>query len=424
MLSRIPLVCGLLAGLIASSPFAASQAAKGAPAAEARAILGPYGGDIRGIDANRADPKEVYAVSYEKGQVFKSANSGKAWKSLAAFDARLYAVAVAPSDPKRVYALGEDRVYASSDKGATWAERAFPRFCFSKGEIVVDPKSADKIVVAGFMQTDPARYWITCPAVFISNNGGAAWTKIKVPSSYAGYYSFSCLAQCAKKPSTLYAAGSRFNPETSKMFGVFRSDNGGKTWKDVTPGIDARPGKLAVSPNNPDLVLMVSGDEVWRSSNGGLSWTPKALQPLSALTIDSGQPSVMYAGGTGLVFRSLDGGVQWTQFSGIGGTAQDLLVTAGNVYAATSTGLFRSVNKGQAWRASQARLCATVVEAMAVAPSAPRTLYAVVPANGLFKSVDGGASWTRMGASTICGNINGIAVHPQQPDWLFASVVG
>jgi len=106
MRKKILFICGVLACLGVTGPGAVPDDSPSSAPAESRTVIGPYGGDIRGLDANPADPKEIYAMSYNRGQVFRSANSGETWTSLAAFDSELFEIAVAPSNPNVLYALG------------------------------------------------------------------------------------------------------------------------------------------------------------------------------------------------------------------------------------------------------------------------------------------------------------------------------
>jgi photosystem II stability/assembly factor-like uncharacterized protein len=147
-------------------------------------------------------------------------------------------------------------------------------------------------------------------------------------------------------------------------------------WTALGPGnIGGRTRVLRFSPSNPSTIYAagVAGG-VWKSTNGGTSWTPKgdlmANMAVSALAIDPTNASVLYAGtgegyfnfdrvqGAG-IFKSSDGGETWVQLaatappgSGDFAFVNDLAVSANNhnvVYAATGTGLWRSTNAGTSW---------------------------------------------------------------------------
>jgi hypothetical protein len=395
------------------------------PPAESRSIIGPYGGDVRGLAANPANPKEIYAASYYQGQVFKSSNSGVSWKSLAAFDGELFDIALAPSDPKRICVLGWEGVSVSEDAGATWTTRAFGTRRFSKGHLAVDPKNPDTIYVAGYYQTDPSRDWITSLAFFISRNAGRTWTMAKLTPA-GNWCSLSCFGVSRNHPDVFYVAGDGWNAQYKHYYVVFRSGNRGKTWKNISPAsLNKIPTSLAVDPGHPDRLFVTADRLILATSNAGASWTTTDLKSsLSAVAIDPVQPSLVYIGGTAQGFRSLDGGRNWTPFLGVEGTARAFLVGSGQVLAASSAGVFKSANQGQSWKASQRNLCAMNVETVAVAPSSSSIVYATLPGIGLSRSANGGKAWQRSSSTTVCGNIVELAVYPENPDWIIASVMG
>jgi photosystem II stability/assembly factor-like uncharacterized protein len=425
MTKKMLLLCGVWACLGFLGLGAVYDDPPSSPPAESRTIIGPYGGDIRGFVTNPTKPKEVYAVSYYQGQVFKSSDSGASWKNLAAFDCELYDIALAPSDPKRLYVLGEEGVSVSEDAGATWTARAFGTRCYSKASLAVDPKDPDTIYVAGFFQTDPNRYWITSAAFFISRNAGKTWTTTK-PTPSGSWGSLSCFDVSRDHPDVFYVAGDWWDTKYKHHYIVFRSGNRGKSWKNISPpSLNKIPTALAADRGDPGRLFLTADRYVLRSSNGGATWTSTDLkEPLSAVAIDPAHPSLVYAGGSSLGFRSPDGGLNWTRFTGIGGTVKDFLFGTGRVLAGTSAGVFKSVNNGHSWSASHQNLCAMNVETVAVSPSSPQVVYAALPGIGLSRSANGGKSWARQGTSTICGGIVDLAVRPDNPDWFIASVMG
>ena len=86
----------------------------------------------------------------------------------------------------------------------------------------------------------------------------------------------------------------------------------------------------------------------------------------------------------------------------------------GAIYAATSSGVFKSTDGGANWRAANSGLRAVGIHRLAIAPQEPVALYANV-SNGLLKSTDGGTSWNRISSVTL------LAIDPQDPATLFAA---
>jgi len=150
-------------------------------------------------------------------------------------------------------------------------------------------------------------------------------------------------------------------------------------WEPLGPGnIGGRTRALLINPENPSVLYTagVSGG-VWKSVSGGQAWEPLTdMLPniaVSVLAMDPGDSSVIYAGtgeghfrevvrGTGLplrgagVFRSRDAGAHWERLAGTTTSdfywVNDLLVSSrdsSRLYAATRTGVWRSLDAGQSW---------------------------------------------------------------------------
>ncbi len=149
-------------------------------------------------------------------------------------------------------------------------------------------------------------------------------------------------------------------------------------WTPLGPGnIGGRTRALLIHPQDPSLMYAagVSGG-VWKTVNGGQSWTPLADLianiAVNALVLDSTNPQVLYAGtGEGFIvggqdtlgdfrgagiFKTTDGGVNWTQLANTTTTdfyfVNDLIISPVNnqrIYAATRTGVWRSNDGGGNW---------------------------------------------------------------------------
>jgi photosystem II stability/assembly factor-like uncharacterized protein len=128
------------------------------------------------------------------------------------------------------------------------------------------------------------------------------------------------------------------NPETLYMQqheGVFRSDDGGRSWRDIggalpspfgfpiaaAPGTDPTKSRVWVIPENGETIRTDGELRVWRTEDGGVTWQPsvnglpkgKHNVLREAMAADRHDPAGVYFGTTGgTLFASTDGGVHWS----------------------------------------------------------------------------------------------------------------
>jgi hypothetical protein len=94
------------------------------------------------------------------------------------------------------------------------------------------------------------------------------------------------------------------------------------------------------------------------------------------------------------------------------------------IYAGTADGVFKSLNGGTNWSAAKTGLgSSNVIHALAIDPSASATLYAAT-SDGLFKSGDAGASWTNINGGLNGTNIGVVAIDPAATTTIYAGVLG
>lgn len=138
--------------------------------------------------------------------------------------------------------------------------------------------------------------------------------------------------------------------------------------------------------------------------------------------------------GSGGVFKSSDGGVEWN------GTGSGIAVAIGDTVTALATdptdpsilyagvftfsapesGVLKSTNGGQSWTRINSGFGATNIRALAVAATVPPTVYAGMDVDGVFKSTDGGASWVHANSGLPEQRIVSLAVDPSDPLTIYA----
>ena len=232
--------------------------------------LGPAiaGGRVAAVAGVPGDPL-VYYVGAGGGGVFKTVDGGLNWKSVFDHEATssIGAVAVAASNPNIVWVgTGEANIrndvlpgagaYLSTDAGKTWKLMGL-KDVGQIGRIVIDPHDPNHVVVAAF-----GHAWGPNPdrGMFVTFDGGKSWRKSLYVDDHTGAIDvamqpgngqvlFAATWQASRRAWTLDDGG----PGS----GVWRSTDGGETWKRLRDGLPkATIGRigLAIAPSDPERV--------------------------------------------------------------------------------------------------------------------------------------------------------------------------
>ncbi len=253
--------------------------------------------------------------------------------------------------------------------------------------------------------------------------------------------------------------------------GLWKTGNAGTTW---TPLFDDQPvysiGVVTLDPKNPNVVWVGTGeynaqrsvaygDGVYRSDDGGRTWTNVGLknsEHIGRIVVDPRNSDVVYvaaqgplytAGGDRGLYKTTDGGKTWKKILGNGDWAgvadvaldprnPDLLIAAtwqrnrrqwGYLAGGPASALWRSTDGGETWKQITAGLPSgdgVGRYGLAVAPRDPDVVYAIVeaqPGGGFYRSTDDGASWTKMnGYSTVGLYYARIYADPNDVDRVYA----
>jgi photosystem II stability/assembly factor-like uncharacterized protein len=348
-------------------------------------LVGPFRGGRSVAVAGVPSQPNVYYFGGVGGGVWKSTDSGASWQPVSdgAFKtSSVGAIAVADSDPNVIYVgMGEacvrgnasngDGVYKSVDGGKTWRHLGLEQ-TYHIGAVKIHPRNADVVYVAAL---------------------GHLWGP---------------------------------NPER----GVYRSTDGGATWKQVlTRGPDAGAVDLALDPGNPRVIYASfwqvrrnpwhfdsggEGSGLWKSTDGGDTWTdishnpglPRGVLGRIGVTVSPANPERVWAlveAAEGGVFRSDNGGRNWTRVN-----SQNMLRQRAWYYAhifadpqnadavyALNTGMYRSGDGGRSFTAI--RTPHGDDHALWIAPDNPQRMI---------EGNDGGANVTNDGGRTWSSIMN------------------
>jgi photosystem II stability/assembly factor-like uncharacterized protein len=391
-----------IGGLAAAAPAApaATAAAQPAPASgkpeaieidsysfgglEARPI-GPAatGGRIAAIDAVAEEPLTVF-VGSAGGGVWRSRDGGTTFRPV--FDEHaqsIGAVAIDPGNPKTVWVgTGEswtrnsvgvgDGIYRSTDGGDHW-ERLGLEHSERIARIQVHPKDGNTVYacVTGHLWDDSEER-----GVYKTTDGGKTWKRILYVDPGTGC---SDLAMDPQEPRILYAGMWQFRryPWAFRSggpgSGLFKSTDGGETWKPLVQGLPAgQKGRIAVAvaPSRPAVVYALvesRNTALYRSDDTGETWTEVnssfnlQVRPFyfARVVVDPVDFNTVYKPGLFLTV-STDGGKTFgSPFSGNGvasGPHSDhhaLWINPKNPHQmliGTDGGVYLSVDRAHSWR--------------------------------------------------------------------------
>lgn len=375
-----------------------------------------------GVSVLTTDPQQpaiLYALT-DASRVFKSTDGGASWNES---DSGLpgaccvYKLAIDPQNTGTLYAVpagSPSGLFKSTDGGASWSMiYGFidPHFVFF--DIAIDPKGPGTLYAA-------AQGGSAGGGVFKSVDGGASWS-----GADAGLRGASRLTIDPTSPATVYA--------TTSGGGVYKTTDGAASWHAVNSGLPIGSGAgaccgsaVVIDPRNSNTIYVPSRNgALFKSTDGGASWNAAGLIPgLQSLAIDPRNSSTVYAATWRGVYRSTDGGVSFTPYS----RARALPVLSvelgpqrsGTVLAGTWGGAFQSTDGGMSWLTP----ALGGVVALAIDSQNPSIVYAGTGDDecgfaSISKSVDGGTSWVESWrASYDC--VYAIVIDPQTPGTVYA----
>jgi hypothetical protein len=288
-------------------------------------------------------------------------------------------------------------------------------------DVVGDPANANKFYVGA-----------ASGGVWKTTDGGVTFTPI---FDGLGTLSIGALALDPRDSNILYVGTGEANPgggsTTQPGDGVWKTTDGGATWQHLGLDLSVEIGRIVIDPKNPNNVFVAAMGNlfthnvdrgVYRSQNGGLTWT-KAL---------------FVSDGAGAIDLAIDPVTPTRVFAA---TWERLRTPAARIYGGPGSGLWRSTDGGTTWTALAGGLPASSTEpsriGVVVAPSSPGTVYAIYSRKadssleGVFRSIDSGTTWTRQSVTNLASIIGAqgywsgrMFVHPTNPNDLWVDGVG
>lgn len=283
------------------------------------------------------------------------------------------AIAIDPANPDVIYAGTEaGKIFKSIDDGETWQEKS-------------EGLWGDSIIALAIDSTNPhTLYAGAYGTLYKSIDAGENWDIIYEVGIYA-------IAINPVDTKIIYAG--------SVGAGMLKSDDGGKTFKEINTGLEfttVREDSLVINPKNPEILFIAVEDEtetgggVFKTTNGGNSWDKAnnglPTAEIKGIAINPVNPNMLFAGTTysyGVyngVYKTTDGGENWfelkasphEQNEAIKVNAKDSdILYVGN----WGKGVFESRDSGESWEELTTQLTNRTIFALTINPEHP-TIFA------------------------------------------------
>lgn len=348
-----------------------------------------------------AQPDTVFVMGY--GDVYRSLDGGGSWAAagVPSTDTPL-TFGFAPDDVDRLYAAFSDGIFRSVDGGNSWS-------------LITSDLTSQYGRVQNMAVDITGRVFAWFNGQLLrSDDGGDSWNVLGDEDERLPFRQVR-LRLDGNEANKVY-----LNDRTS----IWRSDDGGNSWQFFENVLPGTPSVFALDPHREQALVAVVSGQLYRSADEGETWIPvtPAVNPhfVSAHPTRAGYLLSANSRDRGRIWRSEDDGLSWI-LSNSGLEERRVNAVAfdphdENVfYAGTDGGLYRSEDGGQNWTAIG--LPAEIsVNAIAVSPQTGEHLY-VGSRDGVLRSLNGGASWT---AASFEREVLEIVVHPAAPDVVYA----
>jgi len=287
-----------------------------------------------------SNPQIIYAGTGEETRgdgVYKSTDGGKSWTNVGLQETHyIGSIVISATNPDEVVvgAIGdrtpsqERGVFRTTDGGRTWTKVLFVDDTAGCPSVVAAP-DAPRVLFATLYPANGLRGASLArpvalgepppppgappfkrdPAIFTSTDGGGTWTKLPAQGLASPPVGRQALAVVAKSAGRIVLAG--------LQDGLYRSEDGGKTWTRANHDPRIRPVGVIADPSNPDLVY-VTQTALYRSTDGGRTFDAFAGAPsgddFQFVWIDPRNSRRLLAGVDQGAIVSVDAGASWSSW--------------------------------------------------------------------------------------------------------------
>ncbi len=324
--------------------------------------------------------------------------------------------------------------------------------------------TSGRVIAFAVDPNDRTKYYVAVASggVWKTVNSGTTWTPV---FDGEGAFSIGAIALDPKNPATVWVGTGERNSQRSVGYGdgVYRSDDGGKSWRNVGLKTSEHIGRIAIDPRDSNVVFVAAQGPLWsaggdrglyKTTDGGKTWkqviTISENTGVTDVVIDPANPDMMYAaswqrrrhfytlingGPESAVYKSTDGGNTWARVRsglppgdlgriGLSISPADTNVVYATVEASgVLSGIFRSSDRGATWERTSSSIAQGMYYGQIIAD--PKNVDRVYIPNVVFQvSDDGGRTQRALGERLKHVDNHAIWVDPSNTDYLLVGCDG
>lgn len=276
--------------------------------------------DILSLAFGAEDTRTMFIGTMNNG-IFTTTDGAENWKQLNYPPVKVYGLVTDTKNLQRIFATGEyqgrGKIYRSDNAGQDWKE------------IYTEPQDGTIVTALAESRGEGALYAGTSAGVVIKSvDGGETWRNISVGSDIFGQSPILSIATGTQAGGTVYFV--------AKGRGIFLTTDGGQTMTDLRePMREVLAGgtvySLAVDPSRPGVVYVGTDRGLLRGDNNGRTWTAlnviessKKYQVRAVAVNPKNSNEIMYSSAMA-VYKSVDGGNSWSTYQLTGEKAVSIL---------------------------------------------------------------------------------------------------
>jgi photosystem II stability/assembly factor-like uncharacterized protein len=286
----------------------------------------------------------------------------------------------------------EARPSPGEDEGRPRDPMSAPTFAGLRFRSIGPAFTSGRVIGFAVEPNNPSRYFVASASggVWKTVNNGNTWTPV---FDREGSYSIGCIALDPKNPLTVWVGTGENNSQRSVSYGsgVYKSDDGGKTWRNVGLKNSEHIGRIAIDPKDSNIVYVAAQGPLWgpggdrglyKTTDGGKTWNQvlkiSENTGVSDVEIDPNNPETLYAASYQRrrhMWTLIDGGPE--------------------------SAIYKSTDAGATWNRVRAGLPANDMGriGLAISPVDSNVVYATIESGdrkgGIFRSNDRGGSWEK-----------------------------